>query len=274
MIPIVGGLPRSGSTLLAAMLRQNPQIEVTPTGWMLGLVASLCQAYSANPARTAWKEQDQAKARLHGAVRGAVEGYLAADSVKLTVEKGRGWLHWIETLQAATDGQARLIVPVRDLRGCAASMERAYRANPEQAGYGGGAPMVGQRVSQWMQPQSAPLGRPLAEMRDAMRRGVLDQCLIVRYEDVCSEPMAQLERIYDFLGYAMPPGVHSTDIDEPNREHDAVHGPFGDHELQPGPIREPRGDDKQVIGADVAHHIVAGNGWYYRALYPEVVNHE
>jgi len=274
MIPILGGLPRAGSTLLSALLRQNPSVEVTPTGWLLGQVASLSQAYTNNPARVSWLDQEDARSRFHGAVRGVCQGYLregAGRDARLSIEKGRGWLPWFETLEAAFGAPPRIILPVRDLRGVLSSMERRYQKNPELMDHAGGGHTVGARVQNWMQPSAPPLGPVAAQLFGAVERGLHHRCLVVRYEDLCREPMAQLERVYDYLGYALPPGVHSTEIEEPNREHDAVHGPFGDHELAPGPMRKPRGDDADVIGADVAQRIVADNAWYYRALYPEVM---
>lgn len=270
MIPIIGCLPRSGSTLLSALLRQNPSIEVTPTGWMLGLVNGLSQAYTANPARIAWKDQGKAKRRFHTAIRGACSGYLDTPGAALTIEKGRGWLHWFETLEAAFGEPPKIILPVRDLRGCVSSMERAYRRNPESVGVGGGAPTVQARAMQWMNPQSVPLGRAIAELRDGMHRGVVDRCLVVRYEDLAQQPLAVLSRVYNFLGYEMLPATHNIEhVEEPNREHDAVHGPIGDHVIPPGPVRHNEPDYVDVLGPEVADGIVRDNQWFYSAFYPE-----
>jgi len=269
MIPVIGCLPRAGSTLLAALLRQNDSIEVTPTGYLLGQVAAMSQAYTNSPARVSWLAQDEARSRFHAAVRGACDGYLAGDG--LTIEKGRGWLHWFETIEAAYGAPPNLILPVRDLRGCASSMERAYRRNPEAVGYGGNAPTIAARVSQWIQPAAVPLGRAIAELQDAIQRGVLNRCLVVRYEDLARDPVTELARVYRFLGYEMPPGVHNTGhVEEPVREHDAVHGPIGDHVIPPGPVRYNEPDYRDILG-DVADAIVRDNQWFYRVLYPEVL---
>ncbi|GEM_PF-6712959 len=273
MIPVIGCLPRAGSTLLAALLRQNPSVEVTPTGWLLGQVAAMSQAYNASPARVSWLDQNQARSRFHAALRGACNEYLYSCR-QVVVEKGRGWLHWFETVEAAYGGPPRLILPVRDLRGCASSMERAYRRNPEAVGYGGNAPTTAARVSQWLHPAAVPLGRAVAELQDAIQRGVLSRCLVVRYEDLARDPVTELARVYRFLGYEMPPGVHDTEnVEEPVREHDAVHGPIGDHVIPPGPVRYNEPDYRDILG-DVADAIVRDNQWFYRVLYPEVLEAE
>lgn len=275
MIPAVGCLPRAGSTLITALLRQNPSVTVTPTGWLVSLVGALSGAYTQNPARTSWLDQHDARARLRAAVRGACDGYLSAGGGALNVEKGRGLLHWFETIADAYGEPPRLVLPVRDLRGVMASMERLYRANPQAAGYAANEPTVQRRVQAWAGANAAPVGRAVAELADAMQRGVVGNCLVVRYEDLTRDPLGQLARVYGFWGYELPPGVHDPNcVDEPNREHDAVHGPFGDHTIPAGPVRPAQPNWDQVLGPELSRDIVAGNQWFYRAFYPDVLETE
>jgi hypothetical protein len=206
---------------------------------------------------------------LHGAVAGAVRGYLDADGSPLTIEKGRGWLCWFETIEAALGEPPRVILPVRDLRGIASSIERRYRANPQLAGHGGGAATVGGRVQHWFAPNVAPVGPALASLQDALRRGVVARCLVVRYEDLASDPLTELARVYRFLGYQMLPGVHDVEsVHADNREHDAVHGPFGDHEIAAGPVQYTEPSWDTVLGSGLAQAIVDNNAWFYQAFYP------
>ena len=271
-LPMIGGLPRAGSTLLSALLRQNPRIEVTPTGWLLGLVSGMTEAYTDNQARVAWTDQDVAKQRLNDAVAGACRGYLNAPDSVLTVEKARGALHWFETLTAALGEPPRLVLPVRDLRGCISSMERIYRRNPEQQSRMEGAPTVQARGQKWLHPESIPLGRALAHIHDGIQRGVIGQCLVVRYEDLAQYPLTVLRHVYAFFGLEMPENTHSAEhVEQTNREHDAVHGPIGDHEIQPGPVHYDEPAYNDVLGIDVAAAIVRDNQWFYQAFYPELL---
>lgn len=271
-VSIIGGLPRAGSTLLSALLRQNSKIEVTPTGWMLALVGAMVESYTDNQARVAWRDQSEAQRRLHKAITGVCQGYLDTSGKVLTIEKGRGALHWFETLEAALGAPPRLVLPVRDLRGCISSMERIYRRNPQRITAGEGAPTVQARAQKWMHPDSIPLGRALAQLHDGIQRGVAARCLVVRYEDLTQHPLETLERVYHFLGYEMPSDVHNVEhVEQANREHDAVYGPIGDHEISPGPVKYNEANYDDVLGADVAAALVRDNQWFYQAVYPELV---
>mgnify|MGYP006282938029 CR=1 FL=1 len=263
---ILGGLPRSGSTLLSALLRQNPVVDVTPTGFLLGLVQGMVNQYTASDARKAWLDADEARDRLHSAIAGAVHGYLNRGAI--AIDKERGALANFELLERALGEPPRVIVPVRDLRGCVASMEKLWRSNPEFAGHG--ANHIAQRLDRWLAQDSPPLGAMLAQLGDAWVRGVVGRCLVVRYEDLARQPMQELERVYQFLGYELPAGVHDpNEVADERREHDAIHGPFGDHEIRSAAVHAPPEDWNAVLGEPLARAIVQRNEWYYRAFYPE-----
>lgn len=265
---ILGGLPRSGSTLLSALLRQNRFVDVTPTGFMLGLVQGIVNQYTASDPRKSWLDQDDAVARMHDAVAGAVSGYLNRGAIP--IEKSRGALPLFTLLERAIGEPPRIIVPVRDLRGCVASMEKLHRANPELAGFG--APHVGQRVDKWLANDAPPLGAMLQQLADAHHTGILDRCLVVRYEDLTAAPIAELERIYRFLGYELPDCHDASNVEDVRREHDAVHGPFGDHAVHSGPVHPAPEDWDHYLGEPIARAIVERNAWFYRRLYPERIS--
>lgn len=268
-VMILGGLPRSGSTVLSALLRQNPDIDVTSTGFLLGLIQGLQNQWTASETRKAWLDQEEAKARLHAAIRGAAESYLRAGTRPVGIEKSRGAFAHIETLEAALGEPPRIIAPIRDLRGCLASMEKLWRRHPEYAGFGPGT-HIGDRVGHWIAPGTPPLGTALAQIRDAFHRGVADRALFVRYENLAADPEGQLRRIYDYLGEPFPEGLHDFEhITDNNREHDAIHGPFGDHEIFRGALRAPPEDWVDYLGPAIHRQVPANNRWFYADFYPE-----
>lgn len=264
---ILGGLPRSGSTLLSALLRQNPDFNVTPTGFLLGLLEGMQNQWTASEPRKAWKDQEGAKARLHRAMGGAIDGYLD-DGHHVSVEKSRGAFAHLEALELALAEPPKIIAPVRDLRAVAASMEKLWRRSPEYQGFG--APTVGDRVAKWMNPEQPPLGAILPQIKDAFHRGVADRALFVRFEDLTTDPEAELRRIYAYLDLPYPEGVHQFHaVGDTNREHDAIHGPFGDHELSPGPVQALPEDWAEYLGPHIPRELIANNRWFYQDFYPE-----
>lgn len=270
MLYTLGGLPRSGSTLLSALLRQNPDIEVTPTGFLINLVMGCLNQWTHSATRQAWLDQDEAKQRLHNALRGACEGYLESGKM-VTIEKTRGMFQYLELLQEVFGNDFRIIACVRDLRGILASMEKLYRSHPEYFGFGAGT-SVGERVEKWLSPDQAPLGDQASLLRDAFQRGVVDPRVVpVRFEDLVTDPEQELRRIYkEALGQDYPQDIHRFDhVQDENREHDAVHGLFGDHEIQDGPVSYPRDDWEEVLGKTISDLVVQNNQWFYQTFYPE-----
>ena len=271
MIPVLGGLPRSGSTLISALLRQNPAIEVTPTGFLMGLIESMRHAYTQNPARVSWLDQGEALRRFNASVSGACHGYLQPPVPGgFTIAKERGWPALSELIEQAAGEPPRIILPVRDLRGIASSLERQRRRHPEIAGPADDCPALGARIAHWFSAGVAPAGTAITNVLEASQRGIIDKSLVVRYEDLCQSPEHELARIYDYLGYELPPGIHDIEnVNEPLREHDAVHGPLGDHVIPTGPVRCHEPDWNDILGDDLAGELVSANPWYYRTFYPE-----
>lgn len=265
-LAFLGGLPRSGSTMLSALLRQNPNFDVTPTGWALPLVQGMQNQWTAAETRKAWLDQGNARERLHRAIRGALEGYGMG---KVSVEKTRGVWPYMELLSDVLGGPPKVVAPIRDLRGCLTSMERLWRRHPEYAGFGPGS-TIGDRVTNWMDGNYPPLGSVLPQIQDAIHRGVADYALFVRMEDLAANPEAELRRIYQYLGEPWPSSVHRFDhVTDQNREHDAIHGPFGDHEIHDGPIHSPSEDWDDWLGPEIPAQVVANNRWFYERFYPE-----
>jgi len=124
----VTGLPRAGSTLLCQLLGLHPAIHST------GHSSPLCQILT--QLRHQWSDNDfllaqldcdfdRAYARLANAWRGFVAGWLAETERPWAVDKSRGWLSQIETVQSFDPG-FRMLVCVRDLGQVLGSIEAQH----------------------------------------------------------------------------------------------------------------------------------------------------
>ena len=255
----LAGTPRSGSTLLAALLNEHSNLSVTPTGWLVPLVESMRQGYTNAETRKAWRDQEDARERFYSALRGACAGYLG----RLGVEKSRGAPVALPSLHAAFGECPRVVVMVRDLRDVVSSMERKHAAAPEIAA----APTLEARVENWL--KSGPLGESLTLLRDYGQSGWLRKAHVIRYEDLLSDPVGQVSAVVSYLGGTLKSQPTHTAGDD--REHDAVHGPVGDHRLPPGPIAEPSSHWRQTITPALASRVIQAHQWYYATFYPEAI---
>lgn len=258
----LGGLPRAGSTLLANVLAQNPRFEVTPTSPLCEYVMGMAQAFTNSPQRRAWLNQDRARSAFRSAVRGAIHGHFSAP---VGVDKSRGWTGQCDLLTRVFGAGLKMIVPVRDLRGCVMSQENKYRQNPEFAWDGPMLDLDG-RVGHFL--NSAPLGPAATQIKEALRTRHAEAMCFVRMEDFCADPERELGRIYAY----MDEDRHAHDLtDIPTRpqEHDGVHAPIGDHTLTDSRVRPVNENWKNVLGAELSERIVRENAWFYQTFYPE-----
>lgn len=125
----VTGLPRSGSTLMCQLLGHHPRI------YSPGHSSPLCQlldnaraSLSDNPFLLSQLDVDfdLAYTRMVNAFRGFINGWFAETDKPVVVDKNRGWLRMIETVDLL-DPDFRMIVCIRDLRQIYGSVEAQHR---------------------------------------------------------------------------------------------------------------------------------------------------
>ena len=73
----IAGLPRSGSTLLAAILRQNPQIEAGMSSPVGGIFTAVQGAIGRKNEAALFLSDEQKERMLQGAVLGVLRGQSA-----------------------------------------------------------------------------------------------------------------------------------------------------------------------------------------------------
>ena len=121
----ISGLPRSGSTLTAAILRQNPRFHAGMSSPIAGLFEGMIAQVSAGTelASTVTNEQ---RARL---LRGLFESYYADFPQEVIFDTNRAWTAKLPALMEVFP-EARVICLVRDVAWIMDSMERQFRNNP------------------------------------------------------------------------------------------------------------------------------------------------
>lgn len=122
----ITGLPRSGSTLLGALLRQNPRFHASMSSPVGPLLAGLLEQFSAGSEFASVVTQDQRRRFLAG----LFDSYYA-DKPDGTVVFDTNRM-WSAKMPAIADlyPEAKVIACVRDVAWVMDSIERLYRANP------------------------------------------------------------------------------------------------------------------------------------------------
>jgi hypothetical protein len=257
----LGGLPRSGSTLLVNILEQNPAIEITPTSFLPELVLSSRTAYTNSEVRKAWLDQSLAKEKFLNFTREGVKGFF--NESKIGLDKSRAWISHIDFLSKIfSEKEIFYVVPVRDLRDILASMERRHRESPEIAVFSNRSTQES-RVNFWL--ESNPLGPCINSVREIFVRNWMSKVLFVRFEDLVVNPEGVTDSIYSYIGEDR----YSHDFNEistATKEHDAIHGPVGNHTLVSKKVTVPATDWKSIINPDLSSGVVRKYEWFYQNL--------
>lgn len=231
-IHLVSGLPRSGSTLLCNILAQNPRFQATATSGILDVMFAVRNVWDKMVEFQA-SPDDEAKMRV---IRSILFSFHNGDK-PVVFDKSRGWLGFLEMAEMALGRQAKVLVPVRDLRDVLASFEKLYRKNAhifqaaaEQQNFFDWQTVEG-RCRIWTD-KSQPVGIAYNRIKDALTRGFKDRMLFVDYTVLTSTPAAAMEDIYKFL--EEEPFDHDFEnVEQVTQENDFVHGYRDLHTIRP-----------------------------------------
>lgn len=197
----ITGLPRSGSTLLSALLLQNPRFHAGMTSPVGSLFKSMINQLSAGSEFGPVVSKEQRR-RL---VRGLFDSYYAdqAQAGKSAVfDTNRMWSAHLPLLIDLFPG-ARLIACVRNVAWVMDSIERRYRANPYETtrlfNDDTERNTVYSRVDTLAQ-RNRMVGYPWAALKEAFYGEHAASLLVVDYDLLAQAPEKVMPLIYQFLG--------------------------------------------------------------------------
>ncbi len=265
-------LPRSGSTLLQNILGQNPDIFVTPTSGLSTLLTS-SRAYYTKGDEFRAQDPDIMRKAFIGYCRGAINGYFdAITDKKYVVDKSRAWGINYNFLKMIND-DPKIICMVRDPRDVFASMEKNFRKNPDkQSAIVDWGKLEGtsipKRIEIWG--RINPVGTAFESLSEMINIGVAGNVLFVKFEDLCSNPSKEMERIYYYLG--IPYFEHDfNNVEQITFEDDEVHGIYGDHKIRKR-VEVVPSYAKNILGRDACDWIFNQYRWFFDAFkYPRQI---
>ena len=230
----LSGIPRSGSTVLAAILNQNPLTHITTTS---GLVHALDGVANTWHKAGLLGSNDPNRVKLASTMRGMIDSFYEDTDKPIVIDKSRGWP--IPTIMQAMSQvighKPKIIATVRSVPDCAASFVRI--AKPKD-------------MDEFM--KTGQLMDHLKAAYISLQEGYSydPECfLFIEYEDLVSNPEKELLRIHKFLD--LPPFTYNfSNIDGSSVKEDdeELHGYVGMHDVQPILKRQHKQDPKEVLG--------------------------
>lgn len=197
MVHFISGLPRSGSTLLAALLRQNPRVEAGMSGPLAGLFDALLAQMSARSEYSVFLD-DGKRARI---LRGLFDSFYADCSAEVVIDTNRAWCGRMPAI-AQLFPQARVIACVREIPWVIDSIERLVQRNvfsPSSIfNYEPGGSVYTRANA--LVAADGLVGGPYDLLKQACYGQYADRLLLVQYETLTTDPAATLRAVYEFLG--------------------------------------------------------------------------
>jgi len=201
----ISGLPRSGSTLLSAILRQNPRFYAGMSGPMAALFDGIISQVSAGTELSTMVNEKQ-RARL---LTSLFESYYGDQKAEVIFDTNRAWTAKIPALMALFP-EARLICCVRDVSWIMDSLERQFRGNAFENTALFNNPAERATVYTRLEALAHAnrlVGFPYQALREACWGEHADRLVIVDYDLLVARPAEVIPLIYQF-------------IDEPAFDHD------------------------------------------------------
>ena len=197
-IHFISGLPRAGSTLLSALLRQNPRFSAGMTSPVGGLFNAMLSATSARTESSVFIDDDHRQRLLHA----VFDAYYAdIHPTQMVFDTNRQWTTKLPALVRLFPA-AKVICCVRNPAWIIDSIENLIRRNAfELSGIfnfdTGGT--VYSRV-EGLSKGDGMTGYAWNALREAIYGPQADRLILVRYESLTTNPLGTLAAIYEAIG--------------------------------------------------------------------------
>jgi sulfotransferase len=179
----------------------------------------------------------------------------------VVVDKCRSWIGSAGLLFKLFP-DARLLVPVRDIRGVLSSMEKKFQKHPEfqlEMNQQDTARIqtVEGRINFWL--DTAPVGLAIQRVHELARLHK-DKVLFVHAEDLTADTQNTMNKVWSYLD--MEPVKHDlSNVIQYTKEHE-LGWPYGDHEIR-SEVKPLRPDWHDTLGRQLSEQINQKFSWIH-----------
>ena len=207
----MSGLPRSGSTLLTALLNQNPNIHASTNSPLLDTIhyteeylLKNSEQYKANPKPEC----------AHKVLSSIPNNYYFNTPENIIVDKSRGWVNQIEHIKDYITKEPKIICPVRDIHDIISSFLYLIQKSNTTSFIDKGLiekniPITNDNRADYLMSSEGSIGLSYHALSEAYRKGNDKYLLLVDYDDLIKNSQQELNKIYDFL--EIPKFTHNFD---------------------------------------------------------------
>lgn len=191
-VHFVTGLPRSGSTMLAAILRQNPDIEAGMSTGVCGAISSFIEIASQGEMNKLINLETR-----NSVARSMFEAFMDAHEEPVVFDTSRQWTAMMD-LGLFFRSDAKFIATVRNPGWVMDSLERKIQSNPTDR-----SKLMSRQVTQKTRAQNAfssngIVGNAIENLSSALFSEHAERLLVLDYDFLCAQPEVALKEIYSF----------------------------------------------------------------------------
>ena len=196
-LAFISGLPRSGSTMLGAILNQNPEFHAGMSSPVFSLLNAMMPRLSnANEFGVFFSDADRI-----AILRGLFDSYYREKTDKVVFDTNRSWTQKLPVLLELYP-DAKLVCCVRPISEIVQSFERQYLKNPlllSQIINFDPDTTIYVRADLLMM-GGGLIGLALNGLKEAFYGENSDRLMLVSYQSLTSNTAETIARIYDFVG--------------------------------------------------------------------------
>lgn len=182
------GMPRSGGTVLASILSQNPDVHVTSNTAFYDVLEAANNTWHNAPTVISHPIQEQ----ITDLNRGIINSMWAHRPEPIIIDRNRSWAHSMPMSKVWFEQDIKVIASVRDIPGIIASWITIYKRETGDHSYIGTDSVAN---SMWN-----TFTKEFVDSFVQLKREAGDRVLFFSYDEITSDPRHHLSRIEDFLG--------------------------------------------------------------------------
>lgn len=262
----MSGLPRSGSTLLSAILNQNPNMHSGPSSPVVGIMLTLENAISNDELFLAYPKPEQA-GRIISSV---IENYYSGIESSVIIDKNRSWVNRMHYIPGYFGVEPKILCPVRNMDEILTSFISMHRRNPfdvdgkinfmDEMLVKSNIPLNDENRCQFLSGPNGIIGQSYGGIQQALMEGKQKQLHFIEYDNLINEPKETMRKIYEFLGEEYFEHDFSK-IENIHKENDAaVYGLSDMHDVR-NSLEKVSGNPKEILPESVYEKCQGAEFW-------------
>lgn len=268
----MAGLPRSGSTMLSAILNQNPRFYSGPSSPVTGLMVTLENVLSSDELFLAYPKIDQAKEIISN----ILHHYYSDVAKPVIFDKNRSWVNRLHYIPGYFGFQPKVLCPVRNIDEILTSFINMHRRNPYEVNgkinfmddmlVKSNLPLTDDNRCELLASPNGILGQSYNAIKQVLMEGRQSQLHFVEYDELTTNPEETMKKIYEFL--EEPYFEHDfSNLVNQHQENDAQVYGLADMHVVRNELKKTSLDPEEVLSKRILQQCEGAEFWRDLAEY-------